>query len=55
MKLALQRSKDFNRDFDLQYRWYLEQAGEAAAERYLNAMLATLRLLAARASHRRRR
>ena len=34
MKLALQRSDDFNLDFDLQYRWYLEQAGEAVAERY---------------------
>jgi hypothetical protein len=22
MKLALQRSEDFNRDFDLPYRWY---------------------------------
>jgi toxin ParE1/3/4 len=47
MKLALHRSDDFNRDFDLQYRWYLEQAGEAVAERYLAAVLATLRLLAA--------
>jgi toxin ParE1/3/4 len=47
MTLALHRSDDFNRDFDLQYRWYLEQAGEAVAERYLSAVLATLRLLAA--------
>jgi toxin ParE1/3/4 len=46
MTLALHRSDDFNRDFDLQYRWYLEQAGQAVAERYLNAVLATLRLLA---------
>ena len=46
MTLALHRSDCFNHDFDLQYRWYLEQAGEAVAERYLNAMLATLRLLA---------
>jgi toxin ParE1/3/4 len=45
MKLALQRSEDFNRDFDLQYQWYLERAGEAVAEHYLNAVLATLRLL----------
>jgi toxin ParE1/3/4 len=46
MTLALHRSDDFNRDFDLQYRWYLEQAGEAVAERYLQALLGTLRLLA---------
>jgi len=46
MNLALHRSDDFNRDFDLQYRWYLEQAGEAVAERYLQALLGTLRLLA---------
>ena len=46
MKLALQRSEDFNRDFDLQYQWYLERAGEAVAEHYLNAVLATLRWLA---------
>jgi hypothetical protein len=26
MKLALQHSDDFNRDFDLQYRWYLESS-----------------------------
>lgn len=46
MNLALHRSDDFNRDFDLQYRWYLEQAGEAVAENYLQALLRTLRLLA---------
>ena len=46
MTLALHRSDDFNRDFDLEYRWYLEQAGQVVAERYLNAVLATLRLLA---------
>ena len=46
MNLTLHRSDDFNRDFDLQYRWYLEQAGEAVAERYLQALLGTLRLLA---------
>jgi plasmid stabilization system protein ParE len=55
MKLALHRSDDFNRDFDLQYRWYLEQAGEAVAERYLEAVLATLRLLAAQPELGRRR
>ena len=46
MTLALHRSDDFNQDFDLQYRWYLEQAGEAVAEHYLQALLRTLRLLA---------
>lgn len=46
MNPTLHRSDDFNRDFDLQYRWYLEQVGEAVAERYLRALLDTLRLLA---------
>jgi toxin ParE1/3/4 len=46
MTLALHRSDDFNRDFDLQYRWYLEQAGEAVASRYLDAVLTVLRLVA---------
>ena len=55
MKLLLHRSEDFNRDFDLQYRWYLEQAGEAVAERYLSAVLATLRLLATQPGLGRRR
>ena len=35
-----------NSDFDLQYRWYLEDAGEEVAERYLDAVEATLRNLA---------
>jgi plasmid stabilization system protein ParE len=48
MTLALHRSNEFNRDFDLQYRWYLERAGETIAEGYLEAVLATLRLLATR-------
>ena len=55
MNLTLRRSDDFNRDFDLQYRWYLEQAGEAVAERYLQALLSTLRLLAAQPGLGRRR
>ncbi len=55
MTLALHRSDDFNRDFDLQYRWYLEQAGEAVAERYLNAVVVTLRLLATQPDLGRRR
>ena len=32
MTLALHRSDEFNRDFDLPYRWYREQAGEAASD-----------------------
>jgi toxin ParE1/3/4 len=46
MKLSLRRSDDFNEDFDRQYRWYLAQAGEIVAERYLGAVLTTLQLLA---------
>jgi len=46
MSLALQRSDYFNVDFDLQYRWYLREAGEEVAERYLAAVIATLRELA---------
>jgi plasmid stabilization system protein ParE len=49
MKLSLHRSDDFNRDFQLQYQWFLENADEAVAERYLDAVAATLRLLAAQA------
>ena len=55
MTLPLHRSDDFNRDFDLQYRWYLEQAGEAVVERYLDAVLATLSLLATQPDLGRRR
>lgn len=45
MSVPLYRSGDFNKDFDLQYRWYLEVANEEVAERFLNAVLATLELL----------
>ncbi len=45
MKPALHRSDYFNRDFDLQYRYYLARAGEEIAEQFLEAVLATLRLL----------
>ena len=34
MKRTLHRSNYFNCDFDLQYRYYLERAGEETAERY---------------------
>jgi toxin ParE1/3/4 len=46
MSLALRRSDDFNHDFELSYRWYLEQAGEEVAESFLAAVLATLSQLA---------
>lgn len=46
MKLPPRRADDFNEDFDRQYRWYLAEADEAVAERYLAAVLSTLRLLA---------
>lgn len=42
-------SSDSNLRFDsfsdLQYRWYLEQAGEAVAERYLQALVSDWTLL----------
>jgi plasmid stabilization system protein ParE len=46
MSLPIHRSDWFNSDFDLQFRWYLREAGEEIAERYLAAVLATLRELA---------
>ena len=46
MSLALHRSAYFNEDFDLQYRWYLREAGEEVAERYFAAVLAMVRELA---------
>jgi plasmid stabilization system protein ParE len=45
MSVALHRSDYFNEDFDLQYRWYLREAGEALAERYFAAVLASLHFL----------
>jgi toxin ParE1/3/4 len=47
MTLSLRRSEDFDGDFDLQYRWYLEHANATVANRYLDAVWSTLRLLAA--------
>lgn len=55
MKRSLHRSEDFNSDFDLQYPWYLEHASKVVAERYLDAVLATLRLLATQPELGRRR
>jgi len=45
MKLTLHRADAFNADFDQQYRWYLEKAGEELAERFLKAVEVTLELL----------
>ena len=45
MKLSLHRAETFNADFDQQYRWYLEQAGEELAERFLMAVENTLQSL----------
>ena|SRR5438445_2532510 len=46
MSLALRGSDYFNRDFELSYRWYLEQAGMEVAEGFLAAVQAALRRLA---------
>jgi plasmid stabilization system protein ParE len=46
MKLTLQRADEFNADFDQQYRWYVEQAGEEVVERFLRAVANTLPRLA---------
>jgi plasmid stabilization system protein ParE len=55
MKLTLQRADEFNADFDQQYRWYLEQAGDEVAEQFLQAVPVTLRLLAGQSDLGRRR
>jgi plasmid stabilization system protein ParE len=55
MKLSLHRADEFNADFDQQYRWYLEQAGEEVAEQFLQAVAVTLRLLAEQSDLGRRR
>jgi toxin ParE1/3/4 len=55
MKLTLQRADEFNSDFDQQYRWYLEQAGEEVAGRFLNAVPVTLHSLAEQSDLGRRR
>jgi len=46
MRLSLHRAEEFNADFDRQYRWYLDQAGEVVAGNFLNAVAVTLPLLA---------
>jgi plasmid stabilization system protein ParE len=45
MKLHLQRSGYFHQDFDTQYRWYLNKGGAELADRYLEAVAATLNAL----------
>jgi len=45
MKLHLQRSDYFNKDFDIQYRWYLTKDGSGLADRYLDSVLARLNAL----------
>jgi toxin ParE1/3/4 len=55
MKLTLQRADEFNADFDQQYRWSMDKAGEEVAERFLRAVLVTLRLLAEHSDLGRRR
>lgn len=45
MRLRLHRSDYFNREFDAQYRWYLDKEDVELAERYLAAVLATLNTL----------
>jgi plasmid stabilization system protein ParE len=45
MKLRLHRADTFNIDFDRQYRWYLREADEEIAERFLAAVENTLQLL----------
>ena len=45
MILALERADFFIRDFELQAGWYVHQADEEVARRYLQALDATLQLL----------
>lgn len=46
MKLSLQRADAFNTDFEQQYHWYADRAGEEIAERFLRAVADTLPRLA---------
>jgi plasmid stabilization system protein ParE len=47
MSLPFRRSDYFLTDFDNQYRWYLTEAREAVARKYLDAVWRTLEELAA--------
>ena len=43
--MSVRKSDDFIADVERQYRWYLKNANEDVAERYLTAVEATCRLL----------
>jgi len=43
--MSVRKSDDFISDIERQYRWYLENANEDVAERYLAAIEATCQLL----------
>ena len=55
MTLPIRQSEDFDDDFDLQFKWYLEKGGPGLAEKYLVAVDSTLRLLAQQPSLGRKR
>jgi toxin ParE1/3/4 len=46
MTLPIRQSEDFDKDFDLQFNWYLARGGPSVAEKYLAAVNLTLELLA---------
>lgn len=46
MSCTLRRTDNFTSDFDHRYRWYLAEAGEDVARRYLDAVWQTLEQLA---------
>ena len=46
MSLTLRRTSDFVADFDRQHRWYLAEASDGVARRYLDAVWQTLEALA---------
>jgi plasmid stabilization system protein ParE len=48
MSLSLRRAEAFIGDFDHQFRWYLAEAGETVARRYLEAVWKSLESLASR-------
>lgn len=43
--MNVRKTDDFIADIELQFQWYLAHAGEEAANRYLDAVEATCRLL----------
>ena len=47
MSLTVRRAGAFVDDFDHQFSWYLAEAGESVARRYLDAVWQTLNKLAA--------